>query len=496
VHPRHTFAFVFSALTAIPLAGACGDSVTTIVCPIGTRPEGSVCVPIDGADTGQPADTAATDSAAPGDTSAPDGVGEITPSDETSSDDGADATPGPTGASCVKNAECAGGTCLNWTGGYCTALDCDAGSCGAGATCVTLAGNHLCLAECASDADCAATTQRCKALDAPAGADASATIVHVCVAVAADAAPIGAGCASPLDCAGAATCLASFPGGYCGILGCTATSCPADAACVKVDQVPTCLAGCAGDGDCHSVEGAERKCGVLPGIDQTPLSVCVSGLSGKDMGVSCLSDFECASGACQILGEGRCSNSERPCSTATAAADCTAAEFCRVGAQSRVGVCSQPCAASGAVACPGASFCVADGWDGKDAWCRPACTAPGADAACNAAAGLSCGYGIPISDGGGGRYVCTRVRTGVPLAVCTGDAECGGATCLRPDGGGQGTCGAGCGEDGYCPFGGLCGDLAGAPDGACYRACLTIGDCPSGFGCARTGGSAWPVCAP
>ena len=205
MHPRHTFAFVFSALTAILLAGACGDSVTTIVCPIGTRPEGSACVPIDGADTGQP-DTAAIDSAAPSETGAPDVVDEATPSDGTSPDDGAEATPGPTGASCVKNADCAGGTCLNWTGGYCTALDCEADGCGAGATCVALAGNHICLADCASDADCSAASQRCKALPASAAGAASGAIVHACVAVAADAAPIGAGCASPLDCAGGATC--------------------------------------------------------------------------------------------------------------------------------------------------------------------------------------------------------------------------------------------------------------------------------------------------
>jgi hypothetical protein len=461
-----------SALLVV--AAACGDKVTYVECPLGTRPEGSLCVPLDaGPDASSPTqDTTppSDDSVTPPDTSAPDA----------SAPDTAQARG--TGATCARNADCLGGTCLDWTGGYCTQLDCDTSGCGQGEVCLPFSGNHICTRECAVDADCGSPDQACKRL--PVG-DA---LVAVCVGVDTDAGGTSSPCSDPTDCRGGAACLPSFPGGYCAVLGCPEARCALDSACVRVDGVPSCLLACSGDAQCGGSEGAERRCGTLQSIANEPVGVCISGVEGKGLGESCRSDFECSTGTCQVLGEGRCSQTGRPCSRPTAQVDCNTAEFCQVQADSRVGVCSQPCGV-GALGCPGAAHCVAEGQDGDGAWCRPACTGP-SDATCNGAVGLACTFGIPISDSGQGRYACALARPGTPRAACTGDANCGG-TCLLD--GAAGYCTPGCGDDAYCPFGGSC--VFGAPD-ACLRVCFSSADCPAGFTCGSPPGAVRPVCIP
>lgn len=472
------------ALVGLGLVG-CGDTVKIIECPTGTFPEGSQCIPYDTfvPDTAVDAtvdtrEDTAVDTWTPPDTT-PDTGG-----DTASETDAAETVGGATGTACVKNADCAGGTCLDWTGGYCTTLDCGAGTCGANERCLAYQANQLCVRGCGSDADCRAPDQACKTL-----VDGGQT-VKVCMGVDPGAGKTGAACGDATDCEGRATCLQSFPGGYCSALECDVLGCPNGASCVKVDGRPSCLLRCSGDGDCGGTAGAERRCGVLQGVSGGPVDVCISGVAGKALGATCRSDFECTSGTCQILGEGRCSQTRRPCFTASATTDCNGAEFCQVTADSRVGLCSQPCAL-GARACPGAAHCLTETADPRVAWCRPACTG-GGDTSCNADAGLVCAFGIPVSDSGQGRYACTRKAAGGTLESCTGNATCGGGTCLLD--GNNGYCAAVCGEDGHCAFGGAC--VFGASGDRCQRACFAQGDCPSGFTCEVPSGATRSVCVP
>lgn len=474
-------------LLALALVG-CGDTVTIIECPPGTQPVGSECIPLDPPDTSAPdmtdttdlGDTTVTpDTTDPGDTTVTPDTTTLDTSDTTPPD--AD-TPRPTGSPCVRNADCAGGTCLDWTGGYCTRLDCDETPCGDGETCLALLGNTLCVKDCEAGA-CPGADQRCKPLLV------SGELTPVCIGVDLDAATTGAPCQDPTDCQGAAACLASFPGGYCASLGCPTFPCASGSTCVRVDGVPSCLETCRTNDDCGSAPGAERRCGVLASTSGAPVDVCISGIEGKPLGASCGSDFECGSGTCQILGEGRCSQTQAPCFVASVATDCNGAEFCQVNNQTRVGICSQPCNAGRS--CTGAAHCVTEGKDPQSAWCRPACQSA-TDTSCNSAAGLSCAYGIPISDSGQGRYACSLARAGTPRASCTGDAQCAGATCIKPNSG-PGYCAPACGADDFCPFGGAC---VHGNESRCMRACFSGADCQSGFSCDLVSGGARDVCDP
>ncbi|MFT7582020.1 MAG: hypothetical protein ACI9MR_003701 [Myxococcota bacterium] len=462
----------------------CGDTVTFIDCPPGTVPEGSECIPIE--DTGQP-DSTVADSTANDSQTAPTDTG-VTPTD-TGSDTGTDTgpTPQPVGSPCIRNADCTDGTCLDWTGGYCTKLGCGDSGCPTGSTCVALsAGNEICVADCNTSADCVEPAQACKQID---GRTDASGLVAACIGVDSDAGGTGDTCADPTDCVAEATCLSAFPGGYCGALGCTASSCPADARCVGLNDRPTCLRRCTDDAACDSMDGAERACGVLLAVNGNEAQVCISGLSGAAVGESCLSDFECESGTCEVIGEGRCSQTDTPCFTATVAEDCNGAEFCFIGADTRSGVCARPCALGG-IACQGDTFCLAEGADPNRGTCRPRC-GQGTTVQCASDLGFSCRYGLPISDSGQGRYVCSRSKPRSFGATCINGSQCASADCVVGD---PGYCSQTCGDDGYCPFPGSC-----VFDGAnerCHLACFTSGDCPTGQICDQISGSARPVCVP
>lgn len=465
---------------------ACGDTVRFIECPPGTRPEGSECLPLDEPDT-TPADTAPIDILEPDDASpdladaAPDSAPPLDAPDLSEPVDTA-PSPRPTGSPCTRNADCEGGTCLDWTGGYCTRLDCETAGCGGDEVCLPLLGNTLCVKGC-SQSPCAGPDQACKAVLTPSGP------TPVCIAVDIGASPAGGPCADPTDCAGEATCLLAFPGGYCASLGCPERPCGSGTTCVRVDGVPSCLKTCASTADCGGSPGAERRCGVLAGVGGALVDVCISGVEGKALGESCRTDFECSSGTCQILGEGRCSQTRLPCFPSSVATDCNGAEFCQVTSDSRVGLCSQPCNAGRA--CSGAAHCVTESRDPNAAWCRPACSGVG-DTSCNGVGGLSCAFGIPISESGQGRYACAAVRPGTPRVTCSGDAQCPGATCYKPSSG-DGYCAPACGADDHCPFGGTC--VSGSSD-RCLRACFSTQDCPSSWTCGFAAGSARDVCVP
>ncbi len=475
-----------AVLVTMSLIWGCGGDVVYLECPLGTRPEGSRCVPLASPDTAGPG----PDVAAPteGDTgaTAPDAAPDVlAPGPETAG--GVDAASGglPAGSPCALNAVCAGGTCLDWPTGYCARIDCATRWCEAAELCVDLAaGNSACLARCDGDADCRTPHQACKKLLQDDG-----TLAGVCVGIQPDAVGPGAACADPARCLGQATCLAAFPGGYCAELGCTAGSCEDGTDCVFVNGTPACLRFCARDRDCGSVPGAERACGVLTGVGGGPSQVCISGISGRALGARCLSDFECTSGVCQILGEGRCNGSQVPCSPANEAEACGVGDYCRVTSDSRVGLCSRPCSAG--VPCLGASFCVAEGARPRDTWCRPACG--DGVAVCAADSGLACHLGLPLGDGGQGRYACSASVLGGPFVSCVGDATCGGGRCVKPASG-AGYCAGPCGDDDHCGFGGACVRVSG--DARCWRMCQSDSECPSGFRCDVHGDGARTVCVP
>lgn len=473
--------------TTLAVAGAlvgCGDSVKVLTCPLGTLPSGDRCVPI------APEDVVDADTAPPVDTAlAEDTVGPDTATADTAPpvDAAPDVqAPQPIGSPCAKNAECADGTCLDWPGGYCTRLGCEAGGCPEGSACVAVeGGNQVCLATCSGDGDCRSGTQACKRLRD--GGDGP--VVAVCVGVDPDAGATGAACSDATACAGAAACLAAFPGGYCAAIGCTAASCPSDARCVPVDGEPTCLQACDGDAACDSAPGAERRCGTLDAVGGGSASVCLSGVAERPIGATCLTDFECESGRCEIFGDGRCSQTGGPCFTASAAQDCNGAESCLVTADSRRGVCTQRCG-PGSAACPGATYCVNDGLDVTAGSCRPACTVGGGE--CAAGSSLACRFGIPLSEGAQGRYVCRRERPRGLGASCQSAGDCRSGRCLEPATG-AGVCTEPCVGDGVCGFSGSC--VYGAEE-LCYPACFSAADCGPGFSCALATGSPRLVCAP
>jgi hypothetical protein len=474
---------VMAAVTAAFFA-ACGDKVTFIECPLGTLPQGSECVPID-----PPADTSTSDDVAPNDVAGGEDVvsndvaGDLAEPTDTASGD--TSVAGAAGAACQLNAACRGGTCLDWPTGYCSRIDCRTNDCAGDGICVDIAaGNSACLATCNSDADCRTPHQACKTLVDGDG------LVKVCMGIAPEATGIGSGCADPAKCTGSSACIAGFPGGYCAPLGCTAATCPPDSTCVTVEGRPACLRACFNDDDCGSREGAERKCGVLAAVDGSPAQVCISGISGRDNGASCISDFECTSGLCQILGEGRCNVSGVPCFQSSSSATCGVGDYCRITANSRVGVCGQVC--STGIGCNNNSFCVSEGTDARSTWCRPSCLSN--PSVCNAEVGLACRYGLPLGDSGQGRYVCAAAVLGSAFFSCNGDAACPGGRCLKAASGNSGYCTRACGDDDFCDFGGTC--VRGAQGDQCYRMCFDNSDCPSGFGCGPVSGSQRWVCAP
>lgn len=464
----------------------CGDTVTILHCPKGTLPEGDHCVPIC-----PPDEVAVGESCVPKPAATPDAGGDATDFPTADAGDDAavpdtgptpDASPGgATGAPCGKGADCDGGTCLDWPGGYCTALDCDGGSCAGGDVCAPLpGGNQGCLAGCSSGSDCREGEQACKALPLGGGAVRSA-----CHGVEAPGGGLGDTCAGDVACAGAAVCLPSMPGGYCAILGCDAAPCPDGGVCVPFGGVATCLRACDDDADCGGAPGAERRCAPLKALDKTKVEVCISGAAGGKVGDACLNDFECATGACEVLGEGVCTQSGEPCFEATEDVDCTKGGFCLVTGQNQVGVCTQPCSLE--LPCPGASACVGLPGSSPEGLCRPLCGGPGREDDCPSGPGFTCAFGRPLGDTSGqGAYVCATLGPGSVGAACEGPDDCPGATCQT------GGCALDCGDDLYCPFPGTC--VATSLPGTCRKSCLSVLDCPSGSTCGTPPGSIGQVC--
>lgn len=475
-------------LCAGVLAGfGCGDRITIIECPAGTMPEGSECVPWV-SDAEEAPDAGPTDWPTVTDGSiAPDDGVSISPDEVHDAADTLDALeteasgPGPlgaTGSPCAKSDDCLGGVCLDWPGGYCTSLDCVQTPCGAGDLCVGLeAGNTACLRACEGTEDCSSGgAQGCKRLT-PTGAVAPSGVCH---GVLSDASGLGGGCAAHQGCVGAGVCSGLFPGGYCTVEGCDAASCPSEGACVDVSEASLCLLRCEGDGDCPPAMGHERICAEALDVAGAPVSVCASPGGEVPVGGGCTADTLCASGDCEILGEGRCSLSNLPCFTASEAEDCGGSEYCLVTSESALGVCTQTCAVG--AGCPGLSFCAGEP-GGPEGSCRAPCDGPGDDGGCPAEDGMSCTFGFPLGDSSGqGRYLCVPPQPGGLGSACAPDAPCAFGACSSSDGG---LCVSPCGADLYCPFPAVC--VMGEGPAMCMRACMTGQDCPDAMSCDGTG---------
>ncbi len=150
------------------------------------------------------------------------------------------------GDACAIDADCASDWCgtqelVGLPGGYCLAQCAGEQDCDATSHC----SNGTCLRDCASDGDCRAPSYECF--------DSSGDGVDECAPVGGGAGGIGAACEATDDCAGGqgAVCITEangFPGGYCTIFG-DCMACPVGSRC---GQFGICVQGCEDADDCRA----------------------------------------------------------------------------------------------------------------------------------------------------------------------------------------------------------------------------------------------------
>ncbi|MCA9564759.1 MAG: hypothetical protein KC561_14785, partial [Myxococcales bacterium] len=166
---------------------------------------------------------------------------------------------GETGTSCSRNSDCLGGTCLlNYTGGYCTSVDCNSDSDCNGfgdGRCLTQEAEGqsftACFDGCVGDDECR-FGYGCTDPDGTGG---------VCLELD-DANPVrnpsgaddGAPCLVGINCKGG-TCLREeegYPGGYCTTLSCNQTGCNgSNTTCRNTEFDAACFVTCGQDADCR-----------------------------------------------------------------------------------------------------------------------------------------------------------------------------------------------------------------------------------------------------
>ena len=455
-------------------------------CPLGTMPEGSQCVPYQAVpDTYEPPE--------------PDGLADFAIAEDL--DEPADIQAGvdtqavelpttedtlqPTvgvGSPCVKGADCGEGwACLNWPGGYCSLLDCSATSCPTGSVCTAVSGGNVaCLRLCENDSDCPNVAQQaCKhALPTLSG-----QLEKVCFGLSDNAGFVGAECQGPSECQGPALCEAISPNGYCSIAECKETGCPEGSTCARLQGLYFCLRNCDEATDCYQSVTQEQSCVSLKDVDKKPVDVCSPGEGEQGVGDACVSDVECKSATCQILGEGRCSQSDKPCDSES---DCDGAEFCNTGPQTKVGYCTGQCSLN--APCAGAGFCALSE-DIATGTCRSTCPSGSDPGNCPINDGFSCIYGVPLGEFSG-KYLCDFLAPGDVGSSCTADVDCPGGSCT---GGEYGVCIRPCSADYGCPFPGTCvkDDEGGT---TCRPSCLSASDCQPGEDCAPALGGLTNAC--
>jgi len=478
----------------VSLEGGCS---TNSGCPPGLMPKAGTCVPIP--DTTPLETIVVRDDGATG----PEDLAEIQAEADVQTDGRpADDSGGPTdalpggfiGLPCSKEADCrktgADGVCLDWVGGYCTILDCGGtgAACPDGAVCLGITPNKPACAQACQDAsDCRpGGAYGCKAIADPSGA-----LQRVCYQVR-QPGGTGEGCAGHQDCAGDASCLTTFAGGYCAVLGCGAdVPCPEDAVCALVNGVPACLKRCAQDEDCTVAANVPRRCAAMKSVlnPGEKVNACISGTGGVAIGGPCLNDMDCASEQCNVVATGRCSASGDGCRQDQ---DCpNFGEVCVQSAEYTFGYCTKKCSLS--VPCAGQAFCIGQsvGASGQaEGQCVPGCLEPG-DKTCRPEVGLTCIFGDPVN--APGHYACAPRPRGAAGSFCKAPSDCESGQCLIAAGGG-GYCTAPCGFQGFCAFPTLCEQAGGQT--ACYLRCLSSLDCPAGHACKQPAGATAEICYP
>ena len=201
---------------------------------------------------------------------------------------------GETGIACTRPSDCdeaefcAGGSLF--PGGYCTREceqddECPEGShCGSG-----YEGSRLCLADCASGAEC-------RASEGHVCDDRDFDQIDECHPSASGASSVGEACTSLFDCGGGIRGLCvnnaarGFRGGYCSLLCQADTDCTTGSHCDTSNGV--CMQDCASDAECRVNEG--YACGDW---DLDSVEECApAGIGTNQVGDACASVNECAGG--------------------------------------------------------------------------------------------------------------------------------------------------------------------------------------------------------
>ena len=356
------------------------------------------------------------------------------------------------GAACDDDGQCEGGVCLNMPGGYCTALGCDAGDCGADALCLEVQdGVTACLAACRGDDDCrpryacnddgvCMPGERTGPGEGEGEGEGEG-----------GASPVGGPCDDERDCEGPPVdvrCARApdFPGGYCFVLDCEPGGCPPGGECMQIspDGDTACLAPCVRDGDCR------------PGYACSDDGACMPGAGGEGEGEG---DGSPVGGPCDLDGD--CADAEAACLT-------DAEGF--PGGYCMVPDCDE-------LPCPAGSECFQI-TEAGDTACLATC-----DEGCRR--GYECAQGLACmpSEGGEGEGEGDASSVGGPCdrdaacadedAICVTEAEgFPGGYCMVPD----------CVE-GACPRGSECFEVTEAGETACLATCDA--GCRRGYECVQ-----------
>lgn len=316
------------------------------------------------------------------------------------------------GAPCKSDSECLGGVCLSssagYPGGYCTTVQCQESGCsGFFSECfnyeVDGKATTACLEQCNLDGSCdrASEGYSCVTLnDSP-----------VCLPPGVTSAPVqgavGSSCSANPQCnAGPSgkegSCLQSFFGGYCAILGCMGSAdCPEGNPCVALnpdgttDQEKTfaCMASCQEDADCRFGYTCQDYLGAKICLEQGQAQSQPRNPDGADDGAPCVSNINCKGGTCIREAEGADGQASYPGGYCTTR-DCESDE-----------------------ACNGASSCISLG---RSTACRATCTQ---DSDCRS--GYAC-----REDEDGGRYCDSKIEAAItpkeqPAAQAGIEIKCG-----------------------------------------------------------------------
>lgn len=250
------------------------------------------------------------------------------------------------GAPCKSDSECLGNKCLpasaGYPGGYCTTTDCaNAGCSGFFSECFNyeVGGQTTtaCLEQCNLDGSCDRASEGyvCVTLnDSP-----------VCLPPGVSNAPVqgavGSSCSANPQCnAGPSgkegSCLQSFFGGYCAILGCSsATDCPEGNPCVALnpegqtddEKAYACMASCQADADCRFGYTCQDYLGTKICLEKSDAQTQPRNPDGSDDGEACASNINCKGGTCIREADGADGQTSYPggyCSTR----DCESDEAC------------------------------------------------------------------------------------------------------------------------------------------------------------------------